>query len=97
MCSSDLFPSHDKRSVAVEGERSILGIDVGSTTTKAVLLAEKDNRITASCYLRTNGDPVGAAKECYKSVINMAGVPVNVVGIGVTGSGRNVVGLHYGD
>ena len=83
-----------ERSVAVEGERSILGIDVGSTTTKAVLLAEKDNRITASCYLRTNGDPVGAAKECYKSVINMAGVPVNVVGIGVTGSGRNVVGLH---
>ncbi len=83
-----------EKSKAVEGERSILGIDVGSTTTKAVLLAEKDNRVTASCYLRTNGDPVGAAKECYKAIIGMAGVPVKVVGIGVTGSGRNVVGLH---
>ena len=81
-------------SKAIEGQRSILGIDVGSTTTKAVLLSTEDNKVTASIYLRTNGDPVGAARECYKAILEESKVPVNVVGIGVTGSGRSVVGLH---
>ncbi len=81
-------------SEAVEGERSILGIDVGSTTTKAVLLATKDNKVIANCYLRTNGDPVGAARECYKKIMEATKVSVKVIGLGVTGSGRSVVGLH---
>ena len=41
-------------------DNCILGLDVGSTTTKAVLLRTTDNAMLASVYLRTSGDPVGA-------------------------------------
>ena len=72
----------------------IIGIDVGSTTTKAVLLDIEKDSVVASCYLRTNGDPVGAARECYKNILEQVGNSLKVIGLGVTGSGRNVVGIH---
>jgi hypothetical protein len=37
------------------GDECILGLDVGSTTTKAVLLRSSDDAMLASVYLRTNG------------------------------------------
>jgi predicted CoA-substrate-specific enzyme activase len=79
---------------AQAGDRCIVGLDVGSTTTKAVLLRTTDDAILASIYLRTNGDPIKASRECYRGLANRLEVPVNVVGVGVTGSGRQVAGLH---
>lgn len=81
----------------------ILGLDVGSTTTKAVLLRESDLKIIASEYLRTNGDPVGASRECYKSILNQLKlsahqsqniVNITIRGLGITGSGRKIAGVH---
>ncbi|MCU7492335.1 MAG: acyl-CoA dehydratase activase [Bacteroidota bacterium] len=72
----------------------ILGLDVGSTTTKAVLLRKSDNAIVAGEYLRTNGDPVKASVECYESIKNQLTAPVKITGLGVTGSGRHIAGLH---
>jgi predicted CoA-substrate-specific enzyme activase len=74
----------------------ILGLDVGSTTTKAVLLNMDDCAVTAGVYLRTSGDPVGASRACYLKILEQipAGVSVNVIGIGTTGSGRRIAGLH---
>ncbi|MBW1866932.1 MAG: hypothetical protein JRI38_04205 [Deltaproteobacteria bacterium] len=46
------------------GDICILGLDVGSTTTKAVLLRTRDEALLASIYLRTSGDPVGASRKC---------------------------------
>jgi len=84
-----------KRDQAEEGERCLLGVDVGSTTTKAVLLREKDNALLASEYLRTEGDPVGAARSCYRSISRQLGdCKVEIIGLGVTGSGRRITGLH---
>lgn len=83
---------HDK---VKENDVCILGLDVGSTTTKAVLLRKNDSSILASVYLRTNGDPVGAARECYKAIKEQVGsVPIKIVGLGVTGSGRQIAALH---
>ncbi len=48
---------------AQDGDELILGLDVGSTTTKAVALRIKDNAIVAKTYLRTNGNPVAAGRE----------------------------------
>lgn len=78
----------------IEGDDCILGLDVGSTTTKAVLLRKKDSAVVASEYLRTNGDPVKASVECYRSIKKQLEVNVNITGIGVTGSGRHIAGLH---
>lgn len=73
----------------------ILGIDVGSTTTKAILLDKKTNQICASVYLRTNGNPVEAARNCYKEIKRQVGnKKIKIIGLGVTGSGRHIVGLH---
>ncbi len=81
------------------GDECILGIDVGSTTTKAILL-HKDNRaMLASVYLRTNGDPVGASRQCYSSILNQIEKnidpsQISISGLGVCGSGRQITGLH---
>jgi len=88
------FKSMNKRE-AEEGEDCIIGLDVGSTTTKAVLIGEKDNGLLGSVYLRTNGNPVEASRNCYRRIKeNIRGKTVNINGIGVTGSGRQVAGLY---
>lgn len=77
-----------------ENDVCILGLDVGSTTTKAVLMRIEDNAMLASEYLRTNGDPVYASVQCYRSISRQVKVPVKIKGLGVTGSGRHISGLH---
>jgi predicted CoA-substrate-specific enzyme activase len=77
----------------------ILGLDVGSTTTKAVLVRKADNALLASVYLRTNGDPVGASRKCYRSIFEQVEQQLNpseisISGLGVCGSGRQIAGLH---
>ncbi len=80
---------------AKTGDKCIVGLDVGSTTTKAVLLRTGDDKFLASIYLRTNGNPVEASRLCYKSILEqLGGTKVNIVGIGVTGSGRQIAGLY---
>ncbi len=86
-----------RRGEAGAGERLILGLDVGSTTTKAVLMRDIDHAIVASVYLRTDGDPVRASRECYRALIDQLGPlaeQVQIEGLGVTGSGRQIAGLH---
>lgn len=78
-----------------EGDKCILGLDVGSTTTKAILARMRDDAVLASVYLRTNGDPVNASRQCYAEILRQAGQgDLSVAGIGVTGSGRQIAGLH---
>ena len=76
------------------GDVCILGLDVGSTTTKAVLLRLEDDAILASVYLRTEGDPVGASRKCYDSLDRQAAGAARIVCLGTTGSGRQIAGLH---
>jgi len=85
------------KGTARPGDRCIIGLDVGSTTTKAVLLRCEDCKVLASVYLRTQGNPVQASRECYAVLAEQLGTlaeEVEVVGLGVTGSGRQIAGLH---
>ncbi|MBE0597851.1 MAG: activase, partial [Desulfuromonadales bacterium] len=74
----------------------LLGLDVGSTTTKAVLMRADNRGIAASAYLRTDGDPVLASRRCYRQLQNQLpdGWRPTIVGLGVTGSGRQIAALH---
>ncbi len=83
-------------STAQDGDELLLGLDVGSTTTKAVALRINDNAIVAKTYLRTNGNPIAAARECYKEISGQIQSNVRFVGLGTTGSGRQIAGLHAG-
>jgi len=78
-----------------ENDETILGLDVGSTTTKAVLARYGTNEILASVYLRTNGNPIEASIECYKEIkAKTKEKKYKIIGLGVTGSGRQIAALH---
>lgn len=80
---------------AANGDECLLGLDVGSTTTKAVLFRLNDEKILCSVYLRTNGDPITASRNCYRELNKkLNGIKVNIAGLGVTGSGRYISALH---
>jgi len=79
-----------------EGDECVVGLDVGSTTTKAVVLRMSDDAVLASIYLRTNGDPIGASRRCYQALYDQVGDKAKIVGISTTGSGRHIAGLHAG-
>ena len=82
-------------SSAQKNDECVIGLDVGSTTTKAVLLRTCDSAIVASVYLRTSGDPIAAAKQCYEYIDSKTSeLSIRIIGLGVTGSGRNIVALH---
>ncbi|MDR3666537.1 MAG: acyl-CoA dehydratase activase, partial [Ignavibacteriaceae bacterium] len=78
----------------LDGDKCILGLDVGSTTTKAVLMRQSDNAILAKVYLYTLGNPVKAAKECYAELLRQVPQNIKIIGLGTTGSGRHIAGLH---
>ena len=79
---------------AEPGDEVLVGLDVGSTTTKAVVLRRSDWAVLAGEYLRTDGDPVAASRKVYSSLAGQLGVPVRITGLGVTGSGRAIAALH---
>ncbi len=76
------------------GDECLLGLDVGSTTTKGVLIRTTDDRIVASSYLYTHGNPVKAAIDVYTELLNKLKNPVTIIGLGITGSGRHIAALH---
>ncbi len=78
-----------------EGGSYVLGIDAGSTTTKAVLFNREDASIGASSYLRTLGNPVRATRACLEQLIEQVGhASISIVQAGVTGSGRELVSVY---
>lgn len=90
---------HVNRGEINEDDECILGLDVGSTTTKAVLMRVTDDAILASIYLYTHGDPVGASRKCYQELLRQVEQKVDpariyIAGLGVCGSGRQIAGLH---
>lgn len=88
-----IFKTLNKAEPLPEDE-CILGLDVGSTTTKAVIIRRHDNALIAGIYLRTNGNPVQASVNCYKALLEQLKVPVKITGLGTTGSGRHISALH---
>ncbi|MHA2130112.1 MAG: acyl-CoA dehydratase activase [Promethearchaeota archaeon] len=79
----------------IDRDSYILGIDAGSTTTKAVLFNISDDSIGASIYLRTLGNPVLATKQCIKGILNRLGnKTIKIVQCGVTGSAREMVSVY---
>ena len=87
------FKSID-RGKAKDGDICILGLDVGSTTTKAVVIRKSDNMVLGSVYLYTHGNPVEASRKCYAELLRQIPEKINIIGVGTTGSGRQIAGLH---
>jgi predicted CoA-substrate-specific enzyme activase len=71
--------------------KAYLGVDIGSISTKAVVL-DQHNRILAQDYLWTEGNPIGAVKRLLSSVEAQLAPDVQIVGVGTTGSARELIG-----
>lgn len=74
-----------------------LGFDIGSTGSKAVAVTidKSGNPLGDICwqdYLRTNGNPVEAARQLAQRFLQSPFKTARVVAFGVTGSGREIVG-----
>ena len=80
------------------GRSYILGVDGGSTTTKACLVDMETDEIAASHYGRTHGDPVKALKECLKIIqekitADTGSKKIDIRLVSTTGSSREILGV----
>ncbi len=73
--------------------RCYLGVDIGSISTKGVIIDEKYN-ILSQNYIWTEANPI----EAVKKLINTLNIPYGykLSGIGTTGSARKLIGLMLG-
>ena len=77
-------------------KKAYLGIDIGSISTKGVIIDE-NKKIIASEYLYTEGDPIDAVKRLIKSLKkNFDNKKYKVVSVGTTGSARKLIGTILG-
>lgn len=73
-----------------------LGVDIGSISTKGVIIGP-DRRIIARSYLWTEGNPAQAAKRVTAELREQIDPErMRVVGAGTTGSARRLVGAMLG-
>ncbi|MCP4748397.1 MAG: CoA activase [Desulfobacteraceae bacterium] len=75
-----------------------LGIDIGSTSTKAVLMT-KTRRVVAGFYTRTAGRPVQATQDVLAAInrlLEKQPATLEIIGAATTGSGRNFAGQIVG-
>ncbi|MFH1139857.1 MAG: acyl-CoA dehydratase activase [Pseudomonadota bacterium] len=78
--------------------RVVLGLDIGSTSTKAALVS-LDEKVLAGFYTRTAGRPVTAVQlllEAITDAVGRMGTELEIVGATSTGSGRKLAGRVVG-
>ena len=78
--------------------QAYLGIDIGSTSTKAVI-TDRSGKVLAGFYTRTSGRPVQAVQTLFAAIADMlTNTPVHlqIIGAGTTGSGRKFTGRIFG-
>ncbi|MFA5107295.1 MAG: BadF/BadG/BcrA/BcrD ATPase family protein [Patescibacteria group bacterium] len=71
--------------------QAALGIDSGSTGTKAALIDIVTGRRVWDDYVPTNSNPVAAAQLIVRQMLAAVGDRVQIVSLGFTGSGRRAV------
>ncbi len=89
---TDLSEPHCTEVMPEQG--AFIGIDIGSTSTDLVLVSRDDTLIDFQ-YLRTAGDPEGVVRRGLKQIQDKYG-NFPVLGVGVTGSGRERMGRMMG-
>lgn len=72
-----------------------IGIDTGSVSTN-VIAVDKDINVVFSRYIRTKGQPINSVKEGMTELKEELGDKCTVKAVGVTGSGRQMIGLMVG-
>ena len=72
-------------------KKAYLGVDIGSISTKAAVIDE-NNKVVASEYIWTNGNPAQAVKKLLKDIEQILDNQYKIVNVGTTGSARKLIG-----
>lgn len=73
-----------------------IGVDVGSVTTKLVVL-DNDYNLLSSLYLRTRGKPIDVVQQGLCEIAErLEGMSIEINGVGTTGSGRYLAAVVIG-
>jgi predicted CoA-substrate-specific enzyme activase len=70
-----------------------MGIDGGSTSTKAVLL-DKDKRILVKCYQLSKGNPIEDTMDMFRNLrqqVEEQGATLRIMGLGTTGYAKDIL------
>ncbi|MFV0519231.1 MAG: acyl-CoA dehydratase activase [Lachnospirales bacterium] len=96
----EFIDRHNKNSVEYvniteyKGE-AYLGIDVGSTTTKLILM-DKDNNILYKFYNSNQGNPIDLLKEQLLHIYSIIGEDIKIVSSAVVGYGEELAKAAFG-
>lgn len=72
--------------------KAYLGIDIGSISTKGVII-DKDDNILAKTYIWTKGNPIEAVKNVLTNLKQQTkNQKIKIVSVGTTGSARKLIG-----
>ncbi len=74
-----------------------VGIDIGSTSTKLVVVDAATKDVLVDIYRKTGGNPIEATKKIFselRTIFNNRSV--EIISIGTTGSGRKLIGKILG-
>jgi predicted CoA-substrate-specific enzyme activase len=72
-----------------------LGIDVGSITTKLVVLSG-DDQVLAKSYIRNSGRPIEAIQQGMEEILTQLGETISIDGVATTGSARHLAAYLVG-
>jgi len=72
--------------------KAYLGIDIGSISTKGIVIDENNN-VLANSYLWTSGNPIAAIKNVLNEIFQKLDKKYTVVNAGTTGSARKLIGV----
>ena len=72
-------------------KKAYLGVDIGSISTKAVII-DSDNNILLEKYIWTEGNPIKAVNEIMSYFKKNISKDIKIVGVGTTGSARKLIG-----
>ena len=86
---------HDKAKVKTKDikhakGKTFLGIDAGSTTTKATLIDEEGN-LLYSFYKSNEGDPIGATKQMLRELYSLLPKDAYIANTATTGYGEGLI------
>ncbi|MCK4515458.1 MAG: hypothetical protein KAU31_09385, partial [Spirochaetaceae bacterium] len=76
-------------------ERFFLGVDIGSTSTKTILI-DPEGTMHWAFYTRTAGKPLEAIRSLFEAMHETGAVNAPIAGAACTGSGRKFVGAVIG-
>jgi len=83
--------------VIEDDTRLSIGVDIGSTSTKLVVIDVASKKVLIDIYRKTGGNPINATKKLFEELkFFLRHKQIKIINSGTTGSGRKLIGKIIG-